>query len=121
MHINDAQQDFRRAYVDGGPGLLVSGLVWLAVASTAQSQGIGRGFAVLFIGGMLIHPVSTVLCRTLFGRTKEATGNPLVPNSISIWLVDIRIVLSLDLPRDVLGPDPHRLFRGILQPLTDLA
>jgi len=77
MYIDDAQQDFRRAYVDWGPGVLVSGLVWLAAASTAQSQGIGRGFAVLFVGGMIIHPVSTVLCRTLFGRAKEATGNPL--------------------------------------------
>lgn len=77
MHIGDAQQDFRRAYVGGGPGVLVSGLVWLAAASTAQSQGIGRGFAVLFLGGMIIHPVSTILCRTLFGRAKEATGNPL--------------------------------------------
>ncbi len=77
MYIDDAQQDFRRAYVGGGPGVLVSGLVWLAAASAAQSQGIGRGFAVLFIGGMIIHPVSTVLCRTLFGRAKEATGNPL--------------------------------------------
>jgi len=77
MHINDAQQDFRRAYVDGGPGLLISGLVWLAAASTTQSQGTGRGFAVLFIGGMIIHPISTVLCRTLFGRAKEAPGNPL--------------------------------------------
>jgi hypothetical protein len=77
MHIDDAQQDFRSAYVGGGPGVLVSGLVWLAAASAAQSQGIGRGFAVLFIGGMIIHPVSTVLCRTLFGRVKEATGNPL--------------------------------------------
>jgi hypothetical protein len=77
MYIDDAQQDFRRAYVGGGPGVLVSGLVWLAAASAAQSQGIGCGFAVLFIGGMIIHPVSTVLCRTLFGRAKEATGNPL--------------------------------------------
>jgi hypothetical protein len=43
----------------------------------AQSHGIGRAFAVLFFGGMLIYPVSTVLCRTLFGRRKEAAGNPL--------------------------------------------
>lgn len=78
MHIDEAQQDFRRAYVGGGPGVLVSGLVWLAAAITAQNQGVEPGFAALFIGGMIIHPVSTVLCRTFFGRAKEATGNPLV-------------------------------------------
>jgi len=77
MHIIEAQQEFRRAYVGGGPGVLVSGMVWLAAAITAQSQGVGRGFTVLFIGGMIIHPVSTFLCRTLFGRAKEAPGNPL--------------------------------------------
>jgi hypothetical protein len=77
MHIDEAQQEFRRAYVGGGPGVLVSGLVWLAAAVTAQSQGVPRGFAVLFIGGMIIHPVSTFVCRTLFGRAKEAAGNPL--------------------------------------------
>jgi hypothetical protein len=77
MQIDEAQQDFRRAYVGGAPGVLVSGLVWLAAAITAQSQGVGRGFAVLFIGGMIIHPISTFLCRTLFGRAKEAAGNPL--------------------------------------------
>ncbi|MBB3349696.1 DUF7010 family protein [Sphingomonas sp. BK069] len=77
MGIDEAQQDFRRAYVGGGPGVLVSGLVWLAAAITAQSQGVGRGFAVLFIGRMIIHPVSTSLCRTMFGRSREVTGNPL--------------------------------------------
>ncbi len=77
MHIDEAQNEFRRSYVGGGPGVLVSGLVWLAAAMTAQSQGVGRGFAVLFIGGMIIHPVSTILCRTFFGRAKEAAGNPL--------------------------------------------
>ncbi|SFP99236.1 DUF7010 family protein [Sphingomonas rubra] len=77
MHINEAQQDFRRAYVGGSPGVLVSGLVWLAAAITSQGHGVGRGFAVLFIGGMIIHPLSTVLCRKVFGRAKEVAGNPL--------------------------------------------
>lgn len=77
MTIEEAQQDFRRAYVGGGPGVLVSGLVWLVAAVIAHYQGIERGFAALFIGGMAIHPVSTLACRKLFNRAKEASDNPL--------------------------------------------
>ena len=77
MTIEEAQQDFRRAYAGGGPGVLVSGIVWLAAAIIAHYHGTERGFAALFIGGMAIHPVSTFVCRRLFNREKEATGNPL--------------------------------------------
>ena len=77
MTIEEAQEDFRRAYVGGGPGVLVSGLVWLVAAAIAYNQGIERGFAALFIGGMAIHPVSTFACRKLFNREKEAASNPL--------------------------------------------
>jgi hypothetical protein len=77
MTIKEAQQDFRRAYVGGGPGVLVSGIVWLIAAAIAHAQGIERGFAVLFIGGMAIHPVSSFACRKLFNRQKEAADNPL--------------------------------------------
>jgi hypothetical protein len=76
MTIEEAQQDFRRAYVGGGPGVLVSGLVWLLAAVIAHNHGIERGFAALFIGGMAIHPVSTFACRKLFNREKEVAGNP---------------------------------------------
>lgn len=33
MSIDEAQRDMRRAYVGGGPGAIVSALVWLAAAS----------------------------------------------------------------------------------------
>lgn len=56
---------------------MVSGLVWLIAAVIAHGEGIERGFAALFIGGMAIHPVSTFVCRKLYNRAKEAAGNPL--------------------------------------------
>lgn len=77
MIITDAQRDMRRAYVGGGPGVLVSALVWFSAALVAPGQGIGRAFTVLFFGGMLIFPLATLLVRLAFRREREASGNPL--------------------------------------------
>ena len=77
MIILEAQRDIRRAYVGGGPGVLVSGCVWLAAALAQQWRGIGFGFAVLFLGGMLIFPVATLASRGLFRRARESAANPL--------------------------------------------
>ncbi|MBT2246061.1 hypothetical protein JQK15_21370 [Sphingobium sp. BHU LFT2] len=49
----------------------------MTAAVIVQSNGAGRGFAVLFFGGRFIHPISNLLCRKVFGRLKEAAGNPL--------------------------------------------
>lgn len=77
MTVQEAQADLRRAYVGGGPGVFVSGLVWLATAFVERGHGIGTAFAVLFFGGMLIFPLSMLLARALFRRSKEAAANPL--------------------------------------------
>lgn len=77
MTVRDAQRDLRRAFVGGGPGVFVSGLVWLAAAMVERGQGIGTAFAMLFFGGMLIFPIGTAACRLLFKREKEAPNNPL--------------------------------------------
>ena len=40
MLIADAQADLRRAYTDGGPGVIVSGLVWLAAWYAESRHGV---------------------------------------------------------------------------------
>lgn len=75
MHIIDAQRDMRRAEAGGGPGVFVSGLVWLIAGLVESSRGVHAGFAALFIGGMLIYPVSTLLVRFVFRREPESPGN----------------------------------------------
>ena len=76
MMISDAQQDLRRAYVGGGPGVMISGLIWLVAALTQHGQGTGAGFAALFFGGMLIFPASKLVCRFVFRRGNESSENP---------------------------------------------
>ncbi|WP_419805564.1 DUF7010 family protein [Terriglobus sp.] len=77
MTIAEAQNDVCRAYVDGGPGQVVSGVVWLAAATAVYARGISVGFAVLFGGGVLIFGVTTVICRFVFGRAPMNAANPL--------------------------------------------
>ncbi|MGI4879204.1 MAG: DUF7010 family protein, partial [Janthinobacterium lividum] len=66
MLISDAQQDLRRAYVGGGPGVMVSGVVWLVATFIQSTRGVGAGFTALFLGGMLIYPIAKLACRTVF-------------------------------------------------------
>lgn len=76
MLLSEAQADLRRAYVDGGPGTVISGLVWIAAAIAQAREGVAPAFAVLFFGGMLIFPLSVVVNRVSLGRTAESPENP---------------------------------------------
>jgi len=77
MTVLEAQRDMRRAYVGGGPGAIVSALVWLAAASAQRNTETATAFVVLFVGGLFIFPLSLLVSRVLFRRAKEAAGNPL--------------------------------------------
>jgi hypothetical protein len=77
MMIGDAQAAMRQAYVHGGPGAIVSSLVWFAAALALSRTDHATAFAVLFIGGMLIFPVSALIEKVVFHRSASSAGNPL--------------------------------------------
>lgn len=77
MHIATAQADFSRAYGGGAPGVLVSGLVWLIAGYVWHAMGLERAFLVLFIGGMAIHPLGTVIARYGLRCPPADPANPL--------------------------------------------
>lgn len=76
MDVGEAQQDLHRAYVGGGPGVLVSAAVWLTAGVIERTEGVQTAFAVLFFGGMLIFPLASLAVRLLFRRGKESAKNP---------------------------------------------
>lgn len=76
MDIASAQAELRASYMNGGPGAVVSGLVWLASAVCASRWGTPTGLAVLFFGGMAIYPVGTLVVRMLFRRKAPSANNP---------------------------------------------
>jgi hypothetical protein len=89
MRIEEAQRDFRAAYFGGAPGVLVSALAWFTAGLVSIFESPQRAVIVLLIGGMLIHPVSTVLTKALGRSAKHASGNPLgrLALETTVWLI----------------------------------
>ncbi len=75
--LSVAQQDLARAYAGGAPGMVVSGLVWVIAGAVWQLYGTMAAFAALFIGGMAIHPLGTLIERIAFRGPKATIGKPL--------------------------------------------
>lgn len=84
-----AQADLRKAHVNGAPGVLVSGLVWLAAGLTWYLAGPIAAFVFLFLGGVAIAPLAALLTRFLFKAPAATIGKPLE----KIALVTVPIIL----------------------------
>lgn len=76
MNVETAQSQARYFCLRGGTGAVTSGLVWLAAAIVASYYGLDKGFIVLFFGGMLIFPLSTVVDKFIFKRPSLVSGHP---------------------------------------------
>jgi hypothetical protein len=89
MQIQVAQEDLRLSYFGGAPGMLVSAVAWLASGLAALYWSNQRAVLILFVGGMLIHPVSTVVTRALGRSARHAAGNPLgrLAQETTVWLI----------------------------------
>jgi len=72
MAPTEAQADLRRAHVNGGAGVLVSGLAWLAATLAFLIAGPKPAFVTLFICGLAIAPVAQLV--TKYGFKAPAAG-----------------------------------------------
>jgi hypothetical protein len=76
MDISEAQADVRRVYRAGFPGPAVSAVVW-AVANAVFVWGSATtGMVVLFVGGMLIFPLTTLVLKVMGGPASLPKGHP---------------------------------------------
>jgi len=84
-----AQSDMRRGYLCGAPGVLASGLVWLAAASVAALGSEKAAVLVLLIGGAAIHPIGIAIARLLGHPGAHTPGNPLgrLAAESTFWLI----------------------------------
>lgn len=71
------QTDMRRGYANGSIGIIVSGLAWLISAIVIYQYSASQAVWTLLIGGVLIHPVSVLLYKTIGLSGNHTKGNPL--------------------------------------------
>ena len=89
MSISDAQQDMRDAYYSGATGAVTSATAWLTAALVTTIVSQTAGMWALIFGGMLIFPVSVLLCRVIGRSGKHSKDNPLGPLALegTIWML----------------------------------
>ncbi len=109
--VTEAQQDLRRGYYSGVPGILASALAWSVATCVAALVSPQRAIWALLIGGALIHPVGVVLCRLLGAPATHTRGNPLVQlaGASTFWLI-----FSLPLAYALGLRDPAFFFAAML-------
>lgn len=89
MNIKAAQEELCSSYANGAIGVAVSGVVWLASGIAALSLDTRLAMAVLFFGGMAIHPLSTLIVRQIMKRPAVSAENSLE----MIGLLTVPIIL----------------------------
>jgi len=67
----------RENYLNGAPGALVSGIVWLIAGAAAIAVSNETGVYALLLGGALIFPLSVLLTKSLGRRGSHDADNPL--------------------------------------------
>ncbi|MCC6072143.1 DUF7010 family protein [Massilia sp. GCM10020059] len=87
--IADAQLDMRTAYYGGAPGVLCSGLVWLAAGMVALQLSAAQAVWTLLVGGMFIHPAAVMLNKVLGRSGKHNPSNPFgsLAMASTFWMI----------------------------------
>lgn len=98
MNISEAQKDMRDAYLSGGSGVLISGLVWIIASIMAIYSTKQTSLIVFFVAGMFIYP-GGILIDKLFGRRgQHLKANPLgklAMESTVILFIGLFLVYSI--------------------------
>ena len=87
--IIEAQKDMNDAYFYGIPGVISSGSIWFLSGLAALLFTPKAGITALIFAGMLIFPISVLLCKLFGRRGKHKTGNPLAPLALegTFWML----------------------------------
>lgn len=98
MDVKLAQQDVRRVYRGGFSGPLVSALVWAGASAAHQWGSAGTAMAVLFFGGMLIFPLSSLVLKAMGGPAFLPKGHPSISLAMqSAFTVPLGLLVAIAL------------------------
>lgn len=87
--VADWQREMRFAYFGGAPGVFSSAVAWLVAGVVSVRLSSDRAIWALFIGGMLIHPVSSLLTKALGRSSKHSSENPFAALAVAstVWMI----------------------------------
>jgi hypothetical protein len=87
--IADAQREMRFAHYGGAPGMLTSAAVWLIAGIVSIVMSPDRAVWALFIGGVLIYPISVLLTKAIGRSGKHNANNPLgsLALATTFWMI----------------------------------
>lgn len=98
MDVEAAQRDVRRVYRGGFSGPLVSALIWAAASAVYQWGSAAAAMAVLFIGGMLIFPLSSLVLMAMKGPAFLPKGHPSIALAMqSAFTVPLGLLVAIAL------------------------
>ncbi|WP_206448244.1 DUF7010 family protein [Agrococcus sp. KRD186] len=104
MSIAEAQADVRRIYQGGAVGPWVSSAIWLIAAAVTTWGSEVAGAAALFLGGILIFPLTTLALTLLGGPAGLPKGHPMIAlAALTAITVPIGLIVALWL----LPQSPH--------------
>ena len=83
----EAQAEVRRIYLGGSVGQAYSGVVWLVSAAMWTFATESMAIVVMLIGGFLIYPVTTTVCRILGSPGAIPSTSPLREAGFAIPIV----------------------------------
>ncbi|KJQ55949.1 DUF7010 family protein [Microbacterium sp. SA39] len=98
MDVETAQRDVRRVYRGGFSGPLVSAVIWAAASAVYQWGSAEAAMAVLFIGGMLIFPLSSLVLKAMNGPAFLPRGHPSIALAMqSAFTVPLGLLVAIAL------------------------
>ena len=87
MIFKAAQADMRYGFLNGAPGVFVSGLVWCIAGIASLLYSEQASMLTLFVGGMLIHPLAVLLSRAFKRPGKHRSDNPFAHLAIESTII----------------------------------
>ncbi|UTA46868.1 hypothetical protein L1F30_11920 [Simiduia sp. 21SJ11W-1] len=111
MDIQLAQADMRKAYDEGRPGVLVSGLVWALAAGASLVANPQQVVWLFFICGALIHPLAVLIAKLMGATGSAEKANPLQGLALAstAWLI-----FSLPLAYGIFMLEPLWFFPALM-------
>ncbi|MCY7288345.1 MAG: hypothetical protein LH624_08875 [Cryobacterium sp.] len=96
MDVRHAQADVRRVYRGGFAGPLVSTIVWSTANSVFLWVSPTAGMSTLFVGGMFIFPLSTLVLKLMGGAVALPKGHPSITLAMeSAFTVPLGLLIAI--------------------------